>query len=89
MNATTNNTTAANNIPVGQYREYIDFLGYAFTSLRSAANKDERAREAAIVRSRASKLINAVCKRATDEDRERAERMLRTVYDRVGFVRRG
>lgn len=66
-------TATVKPMTVRQYRELCDALGQAWASARSAANLTERRREAQWVREAATRLMAAVCPRATEEDRFRAD----------------
>ena len=69
-------TTATAKTTVAEYRSMIDSLSDAFASLRSAANTKERVSEADRVRRAATRLMGAVCPRAKEDDRLRAERLI-------------
>lgn len=66
----------ATQVKVAEYRDLIGGLVQAFASLKSAANADERVREALWVRHTAKCLRRATCPRASAYDRQRAESWL-------------
>lgn len=63
-------------VKAAEYRGLTDALSQAFASLRSAATSEERVREAGWVKRAASRLMNAECPRARQEDRDEAERLI-------------